>query len=80
MTGKDDKPRWVYVGLPGHAEDAGRELDEATINRVRMPRAFYTALKAALKPGASILVTQSSVGGGSMGQKVTILDAVVPRP
>lgn len=80
MTGKDGKPRWVYVGLPGHADDEGRELDEATINRVRMPRAFYTALKAALKPGASILVTQSSVGGGSMGQKVTILDAVVPRP
>jgi hypothetical protein len=80
MTGKDGKPRWVYVGLPGHAEDAGRELDEATINRVHMPRAFYAALKAALRPGASILVTQSSVGGGGMGQKVTILDAVVPRP
>lgn len=80
MTGKDGRPRWVYVGLRGHAEDAGRELDEATINRVHMPRAFYTALKAALKPGASILVTQSSVGGGSMGEKVTILDAVVPQP
>jgi hypothetical protein len=80
MTGKDGKPRWVYVGLPGHAEDAGRALDEATINRVRMPRAFYDSLKAQLKPGASILVTQSSVGEGGMGRKVTILDAVVPMP
>jgi hypothetical protein len=80
MTGKDGKPRWVYVGLPGHAEDDGRELDEATINRVRMPRTFYELLKAVLKPGASILVTQSSVGEGDMGSKVTILDAVVPRP
>jgi hypothetical protein len=80
MTGKDGKPRWVYVGLPGHSEDAGRELDEATINRVRMPRVFYEGLKAALRPGATILVTQSSVGEGDTGKKVTILDAVVPRP
>jgi hypothetical protein len=80
MTGKDGKPRWVYVGLPGHAEDAGRELDEATINRVRMPRTFYESLKAILKPGATILVTQSSVGGGDMGRNVTILDAVAPNP
>jgi len=79
MTGKDGKPRWVYVGLPGHADDAGRALDEATINRVRLPRGFYAGVKAALKPGATILVTQSSVGEDT-GQKVTILDAVVPRP
>jgi hypothetical protein len=79
MTGKDGKPRWVYVGLPGHTEDAGRELDEATINRVHMPRAFYAGLKAVLKPGATILVTQSSVGEDA-GRKITIMDAVVPAP
>jgi hypothetical protein len=78
--GKDGKPRWIYVGLPGHAEDAGRELDEATINRVRMPRAFYAAVKAVLVPGSStILVTQSSVGEDT-GRKITIMDAVAPMP
>ncbi len=76
--GKDGKPRWIYVGLPGHSEDAGRELDEATINRVRMPRAFYAAVKAVLVPGSStILVTQSSVGEDT-GRKITIMDAVAP--
>jgi hypothetical protein len=78
--GKDGKPRWIYVGLPGHSEDAGRELDEATINRVRMPRAFYAAVKAVLVPGSStILVTQSSVGEDT-GRKITIMDAVAPTP
>jgi len=77
-VGKDHKPHWIYVGLPGHDADAGRELDEATINRVLMPRRFYEALKAQLQPGATILVTQSSVGEGGTGEHLTILDAVNP--
>ncbi len=77
-TGKDGKPHWVYVGLPGHSEDAGRELDEATVNRVRMPRGFYEALQAEFRPGTTILVTQSSVGADT-GKRVMIMDAVSPR-
>ena len=76
---KDGKPRWIYLGLPGHEDDAGRDLDEATINRVRTPRIFYEAVKAALRPGTTILVTSSSVGA-SEGKRITIMDAVVPRP
>jgi hypothetical protein len=76
-VGKDGKPRWIYVGLPGHSEDAGRALDEATINRVRMPRKFYESVKAVLVPGSTILVTQSSVGEDT-GRKITIMDAVAP--
>jgi hypothetical protein len=78
-VGKDGAPRWLYVALPGHTEEEGRELDEATINRVRVPAPFYAAVKAALTPGATILVTQSSVGE-SAGQRLTILDAVTPTP
>lgn len=77
-TGKDGKDRWLYVGLPGHSDDAGRELDEATINRARFPRRFYELVKAELKPGATILVTQSSVGADT-GKHITIMDAVVPK-
>jgi hypothetical protein len=31
--GADGKTHWIYVGLPGHDDDKGRELDEATLNR-----------------------------------------------
>jgi len=78
-VGKGGAPRWLYVALPGHTEEEGRELDEATVNRVRVPAPFYAAVKAALTPGATILVTQSSVGE-SAGQRLTILDAVTPNP
>lgn len=73
------RPAWVYVGLPGHAEDEGKALDEATINRVRMPRAFYQLVKAQLTPGATILVTNSPVGAEPL-EKLTIMDAVAPQP
>ena len=79
--GTDGKPHWIYVGLPGHDGDAGHELDEATINRVQMPRTFYAGLKAELRPGSTILITMSSVGeSGTAHEQLTILDAVNPDP
>ncbi len=77
-TGPDGKPRWVYMGLPGHDEDAGRVLDEATINRLKLPRAFYQDVTSALRPGSPILITASSVGDDGRGEKLTILDSVTP--
>ncbi len=67
------------MGLPGHDDDKGRELDEATLNRVHMPRGFFEAVRAALLPGTTILVTQSSVGALTTGEHITILDSVVPE-
>ncbi|WP_404334581.1 L,D-transpeptidase [Sphingomonas sp. MMS12-HWE2-04] len=78
-TGPDGAPRWTYIGLPGHDEDAGRPLDEAILNRVRMPRDFYDKVRAALVPGTTLLVTQSSVGAET-GKRITIMDAVSPAP
>src|SRR6202789_2095645 len=77
--GADGKSHWIYVGLPGHDEDKGRELDVATLNRVHMPRGFFEAVKGTLLPGATILVTQSSVGALTTGEHITILDSVVPE-
>lgn len=75
----DGTARWIYVGLPGHEEEAGRTLDEAVINRLRLPRTFYDVVRAALRPGTTILITQSAVGT-SGGEPLTVLDAVVPQP
>lgn len=76
---RNGRPSWVYVGLPGHPEDEGKALDEATINRVRMPRAFYQLVRAELKPGTTILITNSPVEDGPLA-KLTIMDAVAPVP
>jgi hypothetical protein len=80
LTTVGGKPRWIYVGLPGHDEDAGKEMDEATMNRLSLPRGFYDAVKAQLRPGSTILITQSSVGDDGRGRRLTILDSVKPTP
>lgn len=61
------------------AEVTGHPLDEAVINRLRLPRGFYDAVRAARRPGTTILITQSRVGT-SGGEPITVMDAVVPRP
>ncbi len=63
------------------AEVTGHPLDEAVINHFRLPRGFYArcAVRAALRPGTTILITQSRVGT-SGGEPITVMDAVVPRP
>lgn len=76
----DGRMRWFYVGLPGHEEEAGRELDEAMINRPRMLRKFFELLGAQLAPGATILITQLSVGVDGQRGWLTIMDAVISRP
>jgi hypothetical protein len=67
------------VGLPGHENDVENVVDEAVLNRVRLPRGFYDKIRSQLKPGTTILVTDSSVGA-STGEKLTIMDAVAPQP
>jgi len=73
------KPTWHYVGMAGHAEDAGRAVEEADLNRVRIPRAFHELLKPEIVPGSTILVTNSRVGATS-GAKLTVVDAAIPSP
>lgn len=65
--------------MPGHEEEAGKALDEAIINRLRSPRAFYRSVRGALLPGTTILITQSGVGT-SAGEPLTVMDAVFPQP
>ncbi len=77
-AGAGGKPSFVYVGLPGHEEDQGRPLDEATLNRVRLPKPFYDAVRPLIQPGATILITQSRVGEDGAGKKLTVIDAVTP--
>ena len=76
--GADGRPRWIYVGLPGHAAEAGKDVDEAALNRVDMPKPFHDALVATLRPGATVLVTQASLGGGSTGKPLTVLTGAQP--
>ena len=69
----DGRPRWVLVGVPGHAGDDGRPLDTSVLNQLRMPLGFRTALAEVIAPGATVLVTQAPVRPDNHGKGMTVM-------
>ncbi len=67
------QPHWIYAGVPGHDGEEGKPLDMGVLASVRMPEAFRTALRQAIVPGTTILVTQSPILPQSTGEKLTVL-------
>jgi hypothetical protein len=71
-------PRWVAVGIPGHAGEAGRQLDSARASSVRMPPDFTKDLYPVLSPGATLLVTDAPVLEQTTGRGLNVLNADAP--
>lgn len=78
LVSRNGRLSWVYVGLAGHSGHAGVPVDEAAANRVRMPRKFYALLRAEVKPGTTVLITNSRVDDKPPAE-LTIMDAVAPQ-
>lgn len=74
---RDGAPHWIYVAVTGHPEDEGREIDGSILDRVRLPRDFYNGLIGELRPGTTILVTNSRVEAEGAPQ-ITVMDAISP--
>ena len=59
--------------MAGHADDAGRVLDEATRNQVTIPASFYREVSKILVPGTTLLVTQAPLAEAAAGTRLTVL-------
>lgn len=66
-------PHWFYVGVAGHADEAGQALDEAVRQRVQVPEDFYARVMPMLAPGSTLLVTAAPLSQGATGMPLTIL-------
>ncbi|RAK52691.1 L,D-transpeptidase [Phenylobacterium deserti] len=72
----DRRPHWIFLGVAGHKEEAGRPADEILLNKIQAPRAFQAALSEALRPGATFVITDAGVGAAA-GTKLTVLDGAL---
>ena len=66
-------PQWLYVGVAGHAGEAGRSVDAAVRDRVQVPADFYQKVTAMLAPGSTLLVTAAPLSQGAVGTPLTVL-------
>lgn len=67
------QPAWIYAAVAGHADEAGRVVDDATRNQVAIPEAFYRKVVDILQPGATLLVTQAPLAQAAAGTRLTVL-------
>ena len=68
-------PRWAYVGVPGHDDEAARPLDPELMAKTAMPDGFRTAVRTVIVPGTTILATQSPVLPETSGRHLTVLSS-----
>jgi len=78
VVAPDGRSRWVLVGVPGHQDEESEVLDAAVLAQARMPQGFLDALRAAIVPGTTALVTQSPVLPHQTGDKLTVLASGAP--
>jgi len=71
-------PKWITIGIPGHADEANRELDAETVGRIVVPTDFLAEVTPLLKPGVVLLVTDASIVGDGTPQSLQVLDSDPP--
>jgi hypothetical protein len=69
---------WLYVGVAGHADEAGRPLDAAVRQQVRIPAPFYDSVVPILLPGTTLLMTAAPLSQGGAGTPLTVLSGDGP--
>jgi len=76
--GAGAKPRWIAIGIPGHAGEDKQPLDPAQAARVSIPTAFRSEVAAILVPGATLVVTDAPVLEQTSGVALNVLNGDAP--
>lgn len=69
---------WTHIGIAGHAEESGTELDAGLAARLEIPQPFVASVLPILKSGATILVTDAAITPTTSGPKLDIINADPP--
>ena len=70
---QNGQPEWIYVGVPGHAGEAGKPADTTVLSNADMPAAFATALRSVIGPGTTILVTEAPLTAATTAKPLTVM-------
>jgi L,D-transpeptidase-like protein len=71
-------PKWITIGIPGHADEANQPVDVQTVSNIVVPREFAADVMPLLKPGVVLLATDASVNEETTGGKTQVLNSDPP--
>jgi hypothetical protein len=72
------KYSWLRIGVPGHAQEDGTQVDPAAVARIKIPADFVAHVNGILTPGATLLVMHESLYPQTSGPMVQVVDADPP--
>jgi hypothetical protein len=72
------KYSWLRIGVPGHAQEDGTQVDPAAVARIKIPADFVAHVNGILTPGATLLVMHESLYPQTGGSMVQLVDADPP--
>jgi hypothetical protein len=72
-------PKWTAIAMPGHFDEAGRDLSLAASERVVIPEGFARAVHMLLAPGSTMFVTDAPILAEHMHPDVTVLSTGAPE-
>jgi hypothetical protein len=73
------KYRWLRIGVPGHAGEAGTEVDAAELARIHLPATFVAHVNSILTIGATVFVTDERLSRQTTGASAQVIDADPPN-
>ncbi|HEX5123791.1 MAG TPA: L,D-transpeptidase [Rhodanobacteraceae bacterium] len=71
-------PKWITIGIPGHADEANQPVDVETVSNIAVPRGFAEDVMPLLRPGVVLLATDASVNEETTGGKTQVLNSDPP--
>lgn len=73
-------PKWIAIGIPGHEDEANRELDPATVSSIEVPKDFAALVLPLLTPGVVVLATDARISADPTPERMEVLDSSPPDP
>jgi hypothetical protein len=72
-------PKWTAIAMPGHFDEAGRDLSPSASERIVVPAGFARAVHLLLAPGSTLLVTDAPILAENVHQDITVLSTGEPE-
>jgi L,D-transpeptidase catalytic domain len=72
------KYSWLRIGVPGHSDEGGTQVDPTAVARIKIPADFVAHVNSILTPGATLLVMHESLYPQTTGPMVQVVDADPP--
>jgi hypothetical protein len=72
-------PKWTAIAMPGHFDEAGRDLSLTASERIAIPPGFARAVHMLLAPGATLFVTDAPILAENVHSDFTVLSTGAPE-